>query len=200
MNLEKTKLPLSLEKWAEWPRLRESAMRLGVTELRAEDLKKFWTRVAVRGPNDCWEWTGSKSSGYGVFYFVGKHAVRATRVSMYLAGITLNGLDACHHCDNPGCVNPSHLFPGTDKENFADAIKKGRRPKAKYKNPPNRIMPVGERVHTHKLTLDQAIKAKNCPNGEAPKMAKEFGVHVSVIHGIRQGTRWKHLSDSLSHG
>lgn len=76
---------------------------------------------------DCWEWTGNKNMlGYGMIWYDGKN-IRAHRVSyLIFNGDLSDNLFVCHKCDNPSCVNPSHLFLGTSKDNMRDMIKKGR--------------------------------------------------------------------------
>lgn len=87
--------------------------------------KRFWAKVDKRG--DCWLWTASKRRlGYGQFRM---------RFRLYLAhqasyiltyGVIPDGLMVCHRCDNPPCVNPDHLFLGTQSDNMQDMVAKKR--------------------------------------------------------------------------
>ncbi len=85
---------------------------------------RFWRQVDTTG--DCWLWRGQiNRRGYGVFSLGGRQ-ITAHRAALILDGIEMAGLDACHRCDNPPCVRPSHLFPATHRENIHDARAKGR--------------------------------------------------------------------------
>ncbi len=89
---------------------------------------KFWSKVDRRGADECWPWTGTKTrAGYGRISRNGRRYV-ATRLSWEIANGKPfpEGKFACHSCDNPNCVNPNHIWPGTLSENTRDAIAKGR--------------------------------------------------------------------------
>jgi hypothetical protein len=105
-----------------------------VTSPRIEE--RFWSKVERRGPDECWPWKGARGRrGYGQFWLDGKKRV-ATQVSWeFEHGRAFpDGLHACHHCDNPPCVNPRHIFPATHSENLRDAYRKGRTTQVGYAN------------------------------------------------------------------
>ena len=95
-------------------------------------IERFFQKVDKSGNLDfpeCWLWTGGKTSkGYGSFsYYQGRSAIGA-HVSSHLfhLGEIPNGMRVCHSCDNPPCVNPEHLFLGTNSDNMKDMFSKGR--------------------------------------------------------------------------
>ena len=97
---------------------------------------RFWPKVQISDPQSCWEWTGGKvRDGYGSVGIQNSELssgpiqtfTSAHRLSWYLYNGSLpNGLMVCHHCDNPGCVNPAHLFVSDRSGNMRDAYEKGR--------------------------------------------------------------------------
>lgn len=152
---------------------------------------RFWPKVdKSAGPNGCWLWMAAKDPlGYGRFGIGRRGACRiwlAHRVAWELVnGPIPDGMCALHNCDNPQCVNPSHLFIGTKADNIRDMDQKGRR----------RSGPVfGEDNHFAKLTAAQVVEIRNatCSHRE---IAARFGLHPKHVGDIRRGKAWTELGE-----
>jgi hypothetical protein len=93
--------------------------------------QRFWKKVDVRGPDECWEWQSTKlETGYGIIRNIAPHKpahLFAHRVSYYLTRDDPGPLYVRHTCDNPPCVNPTHLVLGTHQENMNDIKERGTR-------------------------------------------------------------------------
>ena len=138
----------------------------------------YWAKVAKLGDGDCWEWLGSKDKdGYGKF---GGKTERTHRIAYRLAnGEITQGLCVCHSCDNRSCCNPAHLWLGTNQENTADKIAKGRNHK-------------GDRVLTAKLTTDE-VRAIRSLNVSQDKIAAVFGIAQTQVSRIIRREAWAHV-------
>jgi hypothetical protein len=98
-----------------------------------DDEARFWSKVDKRGPDECWPWTtGQLQDGYGAFAYTDA-AGRCIRLGAHrwLAGHLRAshlgpGEEACHHCDNPPCCNPDHIYIGDHAQNMADREARGR--------------------------------------------------------------------------
>lgn len=146
--------------------------------------------IKVKRTEGCWLWQGVKNRGYGMISDKGKMRY-AHRVSYELAyGQIPDGLDILHNCDNPSCVRPDHLKPGTHTDNMRDMFAKGRR----------RIMR-GVLNGRAKLTWEQVrvIRERYAAGGISLKqLADEHNVNTALVHRIIQGKAWKELQQQLT--
>ena len=145
----------------------------------------FWKKVKVASPNDCWEWQGATTYGYGIFRNNGRKC-RVHRLSFeWHYGVKVGHMCVLHHCDNRGCVNPRHLFLGTRADNHLDMINKGRR--ASF---------TGERNSNAKLTDHDICRIRAmCPPMNQHEVGKIFGVANTTICDIVSRKNWSHIAD-----
>jgi len=130
--------------------------------------RRFWDKV--KKTITCWEWIGQKNSdGYGIIYVKGL-GMGAHRFSYRLNREIPENLYVLHSCDNPSCVNPKHLFVGTQQDNMQDMLKKGRQ-----------FYPKGENAGMSKLTKNQINKIR-----ELYKTGKYFQKDLANKYGISQ--------------
>ncbi len=155
--------------------------------MNAGDLARFWSKVAVAGEDECWEWQGARSDkGYGVFWLDGRNE-QAHRVAYQFVDPTLTSDQVVrHNCpggDNKWCCNPSHLLSGTHQDNMRDAAVR-------------RQMPFGERNANAKLTDHDALEIVRLYI-ETPLSAEAIGAmfgvtKLPVLH-ILSGKTWTHI-------
>lgn len=144
--------------------------------------KRFWSKVDRGDVSECWEWLGSKDNyGYGR---LGKEQKKAHRISYeLLRGAIPEKVCVCHTCDNPGYVNPSHLFLGTLVDNNIDRTRKGRSAK-------------GAQVALSKLTAEQVRTIRQRYAKEDVTMTslgKEYGVVKGTIRSVVRRITWRHI-------
>ena len=155
-------------------------------ELTEKNIELFWAKVAKKSDAECWEWLAYRNkNGYGRMHVKNKMYL-THRVAWFIHnGEIPDGLLVCHACDNPGCVNPLHMFLGTKKDNANDRDIKCRG-----------VNLVGERHGSHKLTEKEVIeiREKYIPHVYTLRqLAKEYGVDFTAIHDVVTYFTWKHL-------
>jgi len=144
----------------------------------------------------CWEWTAGRfSNGYGQISMGGRRGNKylAHRISYELEFGKIDfGLLVLHHCDNRGCVNPSHLFLGTHKENAADMVTKGRQIKIIHKNQRHGSKHGMAKLDEEKVAEIRKRYGFRGKNGETTMaLAKEFGVSFQTISDVIRKKLWK---------
>lgn len=148
----------------------------------------FWSKVDIRGREDCWPWIASKRDGYGQIKIDGKELV-ASRVAYSLTyGEIPSGKIVCHTCDNRSCVNPSHLYVGTYSNNSRDALLRERRPKNNQKRG-NKYVVQKQRQSNLGIEIEQIIEIRNLydsGNITMRTLAKKYKVALGTIF------RWVH--------
>jgi len=148
---------------------------------------RFWAKVDKAGAGGCWWWMGSRcrtkdgESTYGLLR-VGRRVQRAHRLSWELHfGAILKGQCVLHKCDNPACVNPRHLWIGTQKDNARDRSSKGRN------NPP-----IGCHNGAAKLN-PAAVRAIRDSDWTGSRLADFYGVSRGTISLVRRKRTWAHV-------
>jgi hypothetical protein len=144
----------------------------------------FWPKVQRGLHDDCWIWQGYiMPNGYGRLHYNGKD-ILSHRCSWEIHyGPIPQGMFICHTCDNPPCVNPKHLFLGTDQDNMDDMYAKDR-------------ASVGSRHPNAKLTetqVSEIIDLYSTGEYSQSALARRFNVGQQAIQAIVSGKTWKHL-------
>ena len=149
--------------------------------LRQSLEERFWAKVDKRSPDECWEWLASKfCTGYGAIGKA-KNVLYAHRIAWELTnGPIPVGMHVLHHCDNRGCMNPTHLFLGTNEDNIADKASKGRQTK-------------GEEINNAKLTEQEVRAIRKSPLTQYA-LGKLYGVSRANIGMIRNRKSWAWLT------
>lgn len=144
-------------------------------------MARFMARV--HKTETCWLWTGATGgNGYGRFTVGGRRTAQAHAVAYEWFVGPIGGLHVLHRCDVPACVNPSHLFLGSQAENMADMVAKGRSAR-------------GERGGRAKLTATDipAIRAAYAAGSSTVVLSNRYGVSAGAITEIVRGRNWRHV-------
>ena len=147
---------------------------------------RFWAKVNKAGADDCWEWTGAKTSDHGSFRIQLNGESRAVYphrlIWEWTHGPIPAGMYCCHRCDVRHCVNPAHLFLGTCADNLADMRKKGR----------GSAPPHGDEKLTPTVVL--AIVRLSRAGVKGNRIRDMLGLSSSAVYSVLNGRRWSHLT------
>lgn len=158
--------------------LRQLEARMSV--LTDSDTQRFWDKVDRGADDECWRWLGGFfTAGYPYFWLRGS-GVGGHRVMCAMYHGLAHGRMALHSCDNPGCVNPTHLRWGTAADNMADRSLRGR-------------APCGEDHGRSKLTATQVAEIRRAyDEGRSQRsLGREYGVTSQAIALVVHGKNWK---------
>lgn len=143
-------------------------------------------RAKVRKTDGCWLWTGAKTTEANPYGVIRHLTVKrlAHRVAWELEhGPIPDGLHVCHRCDTPLCVRGDHLFLGTNAENTADKIRKGRGA-------------VGEQTRRAKLSAEKVllIRSELASGATQEEVAARLGMTQGQISKVHRGAAWRHVA------
>jgi hypothetical protein len=145
---------------------------VGTPAMKPLDHWYQYADISSHAPRDCWPWLGPlNTDGYGDMNIARASTRQAHRFAyLTFVGPIAEGLVVCHHCDNPRCVRPSHLFLGTQGDNIADKVSKGRQAR-------------GSRNGASKLTDEQYAEIEHRAAAGEPQnaLAAEFGVTPQAV-------------------
>lgn len=163
-----------------------SLIKSGLSGKRADYATKTKSRLLSKieiAASGCWNYLGLlQPNGYGIFGHHGKSSLAHRAAYSIYKGEIPDGLQVCHTCDNRKCVNPDHLFLGTQTDNEQDKVSKGRGSK-------------GEKRPLAKHTDEEISELKSrIRKGESvPKLAKEYGIPQPNVYKIKYGKLWRHV-------
>jgi hypothetical protein len=153
--------------------------------------QRFSRKVDVRGPGECWPWTGTTDSfGHGQFFASperGTMPAHAYALERATGSSCPSGKEACHHCDNPPCCNPAHIYFGTREQNVADMWRRGR---GKH----------GEESPNSRLTTADviAMRTRFAAGEQLKPLAEDFGIDTGYVSRIVNGLKWKRAGGPIT--
>lgn len=176
-----------------WYRATAGTIRKPARNLKRRTVaERFASKVDRRGPDECWPWLPpSHKSGHGEFYVSperGKVPSHTFALELATGAPCPPGREGCHHCDNPPCCNPAHIYYGTRQDNVSDMISRGR-------------IPRGTQKPQAKLTEDAVLAMRErFAGGESMGiLSAEYGVSDGLVSAIVNGRRglWSHVGGPI---
>lgn len=176
-----------------WRLMRTGDVGANTPHRAAPIADRFWGNVDVGDADACWEWRGYVNpDGYGRVRdddgkLAGTHRVAYRLEHGSVPNSQTGDLRVLHHCDNPPCCNPAHLYLGTQKDNARDRSQRGRGGGSKI---------AGERNPSAKLTQAQVNEIRRRIDaglgyGDRKRLCEEFGIGTSTFHRIQHGHNWR---------
>lgn len=166
--------------------------------VQQKDIDRFWSKVDIRGDDECWEWqAGKNSSGsynYGCFWINGSNCLTHRLAVTFHLGLDrlVSAEEIMHICDNPPCCNPHHLIQGTHLENMRDMNAKGRRQCQRGVDRPAAKLD-DEKVRRIRTLHRRHLKYKKY---NIAYLARMYGVDRTVIRLVITRMGWKHVKDN----
>ena len=151
--------------------------------------ERWWTKVDKRGDDECWIFNGAKGTGGYGYFWDGLSTVRPKKIGAHrwsyskFVGPIPDGMDVLHYCDNPPCVNPSHLWVGTHAENMADACAKGR-----FSGPNAGGRHLAVRLNDQERVRE--IRRRFREGASRRELAREYNLEYSGVCKIIKGKMW----------
>lgn len=168
----------------------ERASRMGVSFIAGHRpprpiAARLWARVAIDDADKCWEWQGYRAArGHGQIGAgrkgAGQRPVHQVAWEFFNGRAVADGMQVNHHCDNPPCCNPRHLYEGTQRENVDDMQSRGR-------------MAVGQMLPHAKLTRADVQEIRRIWETRSMKqreIAAQFGISQPHVSGVVNGKEW----------
>ena len=173
--------------------------------LTSQETARFNSSFKIDPSSNCWLWTKRQTpTGYGRFGIsrdARRMSVRAHRLAYAMSkGSFQNEMNICHTCDTPLCVNPQHLFCGTQHDNIQDMIQKGRKftgPFAKgrkFTRPFTYSRTMSGEKNPRAMLNEQSVKIIAFSNEPIAVLAKRYGVSLTTIGHVRGGRSWGHVT------
>lgn len=143
---------------------------------------RFWDKVDINAETGCWHFSGSNNgrNQYARISYKGSLMYAHRAAYLHFVGDIVDGMQVCHYCDNPPCVNPAHLFLGTPKANTQDMLAKGR-------------ACVGEHRPDAKLTENQ-VRDIRMDTRPYKQIALDYGICPQNVERIKNRKSWRHVA------